>query len=583
MPKGFQSFAGFVGELKRRRVVGAVVAYTIAAAGVMQVADVVAPRLNLPANTVSIVILLALVGLPVVAALAWVYDVVPDARRAHDSARVPVPAAGGVSTAERASPAPATSAARPRAGLVAVLPFLNLSADPENEYFADGITEDVISHLSKVGALNVISRTSVMAFKKREQSLREIAAALGAATLLEGSVRRSGDRVRIVAQLVDAETDRHLWAETYDRELTDVFAIQTDVALQIAAALRAQLSPDERARIERQPTADLEAYQLYQQGRHWLLRYTAEGMQQGIRYFERAIQRDPGYALAYASIAMACAELAETGLLPPDDAYRRARVACATALALDACLAEAHVVNGQLKALCDFDWTGAEQDFQRALELSPSNADAWDLYGRMCAAQGRHDEAVVMEKRAQALDPLAHRTDLATALLRAGRYDEALEASRHAVEFDPHYDRARATLGWALLKTGREDEGFAELEQAVALSPGSTSWLAQLGEASALAGRTERAHEVLAQLEALSRERYVSPYHLAYVFTGLGEFDRAIDCLEQSHRERAGAVYGIKGSFLFAPLHPHPRFQALLGRMNLGSADTPPPLSVMPA
>src|SRR5207249_3398753 len=337
--------------------------------------------------------------------------------------------------------------AGPRPPSVAVLPFLNLSADPENEYFADGITEDVIAHLSKIRALKVISRTSVMAFKQREQSLREIGARLEVATLLEGSVRRAGDRVRIVAQLIDAESDRHLWAETYDRRLTDVFAIQTDVALQIAAALKAELSPDEQSRLHQEPTGDLQAYQHYLQGRHCYLRYTAEGSRKGIEYFEQAIAKDPNYAQAYAALAMAYTELGETGALQPDEAYARAKEASAKALALDSGLGEAHCMLAYIKAVCDFDWVGAEEAFKRALALTPNSADTYDLYGRMCLALERNDEALAMEQRAQELDPLAHRADVARALLRAGRYDEALQAATRATELDPQYARAHATLG----------------------------------------------------------------------------------------------------------------------------------------
>lgn len=452
---------------------------------------------------------------------------------------------------------------------VAVLPFANLSADPENEYFADGITEDLITQLSRIRALRVISRTSAMRFKGREHSLRQIGAALGAATLVEGSVRRVGDRVRIVAQLIDAGTDQCLWAETYDRQLTDVFAIQTEVTFQIAAALHARLSPDEKSRILKEPTSNLQAYQLYLKGRHCFVRYTGEGMRQGIAYFERAVELDPNYAVGYASIAMAYAELGEIGGMEPDRAYGRARGAAATALALDGGLAEAHCVLGQLKVACDFDWTGAEREFKRALELSPSSADTYVLYGRACSALERYDEAVAMERRAQELDPMACRTDFATSLLRAGRYEEALEMAEDAVEFDPHYDRGRATLGWAYLMKGLHAEGVAELEHAVALSSDSTAWLAQLGQAYAMAGRTDQAREVLRRLEELSRQRYVSPYHMAYIFTGLGEHDRAVNALERSYDQRAGAVYGIKGSFLFRALRSHPGFIALLRRMNL--------------
>src|ERR1051325_7102687 len=279
--------------------------------------------------------------------------------------------------------------AAPRPPSVAVLPFRNLSADPENEYFADGITEDVIAHLSKIRALKVISRTSVMPFKQREQSLKEIAARLEAATLLDGSVRRAGDRVRIVAQLVDAETDRHLWVETYDRQLTDIFGIQTDVALHIAEALKAELSVDERTRIRKEPTSDLRASQLYLLGRHWLVRYTPAAMQRAIEHFRGAIGRDPTYALAYASVAMTYAELAESGAMPPDAAARDAKQAAAHALRIDPQLGEAHCTVAYLKTIWDFDWAGAEAEFKRALELSPNSADTYDLYGPVRTAAGR--------------------------------------------------------------------------------------------------------------------------------------------------------------------------------------------------
>jgi len=224
---------------------------------------------------------------------------------------------------------------------------------------------------------------------------------------------------------------------------------------------------------------------------------------------------------------------------------------------------------GFLKALCDYDWPGAEQEFKRALELSPSSADAYDLYGRVCASLERYDEALTHVKRAHELDPLAHRTDVVTTLLRAGRFSDALQAATGAVEFDPYYDRGHATLGWAYIMNGMHDEGMAEIEKAIALSPGSTVWLAQLGQAHAMAGNLEKARDVLRQLEALSQQRYVSPYHFAYVYTGLGEQDAAMDWLERAYEQRAGATYGIKGSFLFTTLRSHPRFRALLQKMNL--------------
>jgi eukaryotic-like serine/threonine-protein kinase len=484
-------------------------------------------------------------------------------------ARVPADRFASAGTLAEALTAPAR--VEPRPPSVAVLPFLNLSADPENEFFADGISEDVIAHLSKIRSLKVISRTSVMPFKKREQSLREIGAKLDVATLLEGSVRRAGGRVRIVAQLIDAETDQHLWAETYDRDLTDIFSIQTDVALKIAAALEAELSPEERRRIRKEPTRDVEAYQQYLLGKHCMVRWTQEGVDQGIKHLEQAVTRDPNYALAYAILAYAYADIATgvAGALPPEEAFRRAKAAVARALEIDSGLAEGHAVLGYLKFVCDYDWAGAEQELKRAIELNPNSGEAYDFYGLMLAALERYDEAIEMQRRAHEVDPLFHRMDIATTLLRAGRYDEALRAVNWVLEVEPHFALAHATLGWVYLLNGRPEEGIAALERALSLSPESTMYLAQLGQAFALAGRSEQAREVLRRLDELSSQRYVSPYHMAYVYTGLGEHDRAMDLLERAYAERAGAVFGIKGSFLFTSLRGHPRFQALLRKMNL--------------
>jgi serine/threonine-protein kinase len=465
----------------------------------------------------------------------------------------------------------ATDGVWPRGPSVAVLPFLNLSADPENEFFADGITEDVIAQLSKIRSLKVIARGSVMRFKTRDQSLREIGMTLDVATLLEGSVRRAGSRVRIVSQLIDAETDRHLWAETYDRELTDIFAIQTDVALQIAAALKAELSPEERTRIRKEPTDDVEAYQLYLQGKHCLTRWTREGVDQGLKFLEQAIARDPEYALAYATIGWSYTELAlaVAGSDPPEEAFPRAKAAVARALEIDSGLAEAHAVLGHIKYACDYDWAGAEAEFKRAIELNPNTGEVYDFYGLMLSSLGRYDEAIELQRRAHALDPLAHRMDLVTTFLRAGRYDEALRAVTRVLEVEPGLALAHATLGWIHLMTGKPEQGISALERAVALSPESTLFLAQLGQALGQVGRTEQAREILRRLEEVSRRRHVSPYHMAYVYTGLGEQEQALDWLERAYEQRSGGVFGVKGSFLFASLRSQPRFQALLRKMNL--------------
>jgi serine/threonine-protein kinase len=374
-----------------------------------------------------------------------------------------------------------------------------------------------------------------------------------------------------VAQLIDSGTDRHLWAETYDRELTDIFAIQSDVALQIASALKAELTQEERSRIRKEPTDDVEAYQLYLQGRHCMHRWTGEGMEQGIKHLEQAIARDPDYALAYAAIAYAYTDMGigVAGVLPPNEAFERAKAAVGRALEIDSGLAEAHAVLAHLKYACDYDWAGAEEELKLALELNPNSGDTYDIYGLMLASLERYDEAVEMQRRAHELDPLAHRIDIATTLLRAGRYDDAYRAVTRVLEVEPHLALAHATLGWVHLLRGMPDQGIAELERAVSLAPDSAMYRAQLGQAFASVGRTEQAREIQRQLEAWSAERYVSPYHLAYIPAGLGEHDRAMDWLERAYEERAGGIFGVKGSFLFSSLRGHPRFKALVRRMNL--------------
>jgi serine/threonine protein kinase/tetratricopeptide (TPR) repeat protein len=492
-----------------------------------------------------------------------------DAALTRALAKLPVDRFRTVADFAVALSAPAPTSDRAGCPSVAVLPFRNLSTDPENEFFADGITEDVIAHLSKIRALKVISRSSVMPFKLRQQSLREIGATLGATTLLDGSVRRAGDRVRIVAQLIDGESDAHLWTETYDRQLTDIFAIQTDVALHIADALEAELSHDEQSRVQREPTKNLEAYQLFLHGRQWLVRFTPSALERAIEQFERVVALDPGFALAWTSMAMAFSELVEHGAIDPGLAHRRASEAVTHALRIDPDLAAAYTVRGHLKMMHELDWEGAESDYKRALELSPSDADAYDFYGRLCDALERFDEAVFMHQRAHELDPLTHRSDLATTYIRAGRYGEALASARDAVAIDPGYARAWATLGWAQIFSGLREEGLASIEHAAQLTPENTLWLGQVGAAFAMSGQEARAREILNDLEKRAASGYVSPYHLAYVYTALGDVERAIDLVESAVASRTGSAYALKGSFLFRSLHGHPRFQALLRRMKL--------------
>ncbi len=309
--------------------------------------------------------------------------------------------------------------------------------------------------------------------------------------------------------------------------------------------------------------------QFYLQGRAHILRFSGEGYRQAIVCFEQAIARDATYAAPYTGIAQAYSELAETGEMPPEEAYPKAQAAARRAIELDPDLADAHAMMAYVKMTYEFDWAGAEREFQRAIELNPNSADTYDLYGRLCGSLERYDEGIALQTRANELDPIVNKTDVATAYLRAGRHGEAIEYATRAVAVDTSDPRARFTLGWALLGNGQRDAGLREMERALETAGDNTLWLGQLGEAYGLSGETDKAAQILARLIERSRSGYVSPYHLAYVYTGLGKFDEAIEQLERAYERRSGAIYGIKGSFLFKPLRNHARFVALLRKMHL--------------
>ena len=450
---------------------------------------------------------------------------------------------------------------------VAVLPFTTTGRSDDDEDFALGITEDVIAHLSKVRTLRVISRASVMPFKDRVAGLEQVASRLNVAHVLDGSVRKAGERLRIVVQLIDAGSGQSLWAETYDRRLTDIFEIQTDVALQIAGALEAELSPKERERIARGPTPDLGAYEEYLLGRKAYLVFTRDSFDEAIAHYDRAIARDPRFALAHACRAVCYTELTETGFLGRAQTAANALSSASRAVTLDPELGEAHAAHAYARMVFEYDWEGAEASFRRAIELSPGYADTYDLYGRMLAGLERFDEAIALQQRAYELDPVSARSDTVTSLVRAGRNEEAIRLARRLLATDPDFTRLRTILGWALIRTGQVEEGIVELERGVALAPKEPMWLAQLGQALAMAGHRDRALEILRRLEAWPTP--VSPYHMAYVHTGLGDLERALDLLEQAFEKGTGALIAIKGSFLFTPLRGHPRFTALLERMRL--------------
>lgn len=455
---------------------------------------------------------------------------------------------------------------------IAVLPMANLSPDPENEYFSDGLTEDILMQLSKIRRLKVISRTSVMQYKNTLKNLRQIGRELGVATILEGSVRKAGSKVRITVQLLDAQTDEHLWAEAYDRELTDIFAIQSDVAQQIADALKAHVSPEERARIERTPTDNLEAYQAYLKGLFLWNQRTDESVNAGIEQFKRAIELDPGYAPAYVGLADSYIVLGNFGTYRPGAIYPAAKTAALKALEVDSELGDAYASLGLIKSNYDWDWAGAEQSFLKAIELRPGYANAHHWYALHLTHTGRFDQAIAEITRAQELDPLSMSisNNVAIAYYHARRDDEAIAVIQSTMAMHPRSSSAHWYLGIVLLATGSYAEAFSALCTASELSSGSNVGIeATLGYVYAKLGNRQKALEIAAALEDRYHSAYASPVFIALVHVGLGDRRTALEWLDLACDDRDGWLRTLKTSPFFDEIRDAPEYPSLLRRIGL--------------
>ena len=456
---------------------------------------------------------------------------------------------------------------------VAVLPFENMSTDPENEYFSDGITDDVIAQLSKVSALKVISRTSSMQYKKTTKKITTIADELGVSAVLEGSVRRAGQRVRIVVHLVDPRTEKHLWGETFDRQLSDIFEVQSEVAQQITGALSVALSPEEKSRVEKKATGDVDAYNMYLLGRFHANKWAEADVLKGIEYFQNAIAKDPAYAVAYAGLADAY-ELLSIGFSskPPAEYLALAKSMALKALEMDDSLAEAHTSLAYARWLGDLDWTGAEREFKRALELKSSYVMAHEWYAEFLAAQGRHDEAVAEIRKAQQLDPLAVPVTRAVGwiLYFAGRYDESEEELKKALAMNADFLGARLVLWWVYVARREFDAAISDIRRE-AEKPGlRTVKKLLLAYACAAAGNREEATGILWEIESKVAEENRLALLAAMLFTELGEKDRAFAQLQRAYEFREPGMLFLKVAPWAEPLRPDPRYGGLLERLGLG-------------
>jgi TolB-like protein/DNA-binding winged helix-turn-helix (wHTH) protein/Flp pilus assembly protein TadD len=467
------------------------------------------------------------------------------------------------------------TAARHPFSSLAVLPLENLTGDSKQDYFADGMTEELITQVSKLGDLKVISKTSVMQYKGTKKSLPQIARELHVDAVVSGAVQLAGDRVRITARLVNGATDQHIWAENYDRELSNVLLLQSDVATDIAKQIDVRLTPQQQQRLQAAAhPVNPEAYQSYLLGRYYWDKRTANGLAQSGQYFQDAIQKDPNFALAYSGLSDYYAFLTLIGgpeILPPRQAMSQSKNAAMKALQLDDSSAEAHTSMGHVLHNYDWGFTKAESEFKRAIELNPNYSTAHHLYAHLLMQMGRTDEGLREARRALELDPLSPfiNNGLARQYYLARQYDKAIEQCLHATEIDPTYLPARILVGLTYLQIGKTSEAVSALERARNMAPTLPMAHALLADAYAHAGRKSDAQKELTKLTEMSHARYVPSSYFAIVAIALGNNDQAFSYLQQGLHDRSEQSLYLKVEPLVDPLRGDPRFQELLKQVGL--------------
>jgi TolB-like protein/Tfp pilus assembly protein PilF len=453
---------------------------------------------------------------------------------------------------------------------LAVLPLENLSCDPEQEYFAEGLTEALITTLAKIGELRVISRTSVMLYKGVRKPLPEIARELGVDAVVEGTVLRAGERVRITAQLIDALKESHLWAESYERDLRDVLALQAEVAQAIAREIQVKLTPQEQAHFAQVKPVDPESYEAYLKGRYQWNWRSQEGLAEAVHYFQDAIVKDPTYAAAYTGLADCLSVLGFWSFVPPNEGCGKAKGLAQKALQIDHGLAEAHSSLAFATMFYDYDFVTAEREFERSIALNPRYVTAHHFFGWCLSLMGRYEEGYAEIKRAIRLEPRSSVLYwcLGSVYRRGRRYDEAIEQYQKAVGLDPNSAHAHGGLGLAYLNKSLHEPAIAAFRKAIELSRGAPTFLAFLAEAYATAGNRENAQKMLEKLQELSKQRYVTPYGLGRVYAALDKREEALHWLETAYRTRDPWMVFLKTDAEFDHFCSDLGFQHLLRRMN---------------
>ena len=579
------NFGNFFAELKRRNVYKIAVAYAIVGWLLVQIATQVFPFLEIPNWVVRLVIALVAIGFPIALVIAWAFEITPQGIERTEVADAMPSAAGqkkhawiyvaivgavlsiGLFFLGRYGFRNASSSSSelpPKS--IAVLPFDNLSEEKGNAYFAEGIQDEILTRLAKVADLKVISRTSTQHFKSAPDNLPQIAKQLGVMNILEGSVQKANDQVRVNVQLINALTDAHLWADTFDRKLTDIFAVETEIAKTIADTLQAKLTGSEKNAISKKPTENPAAHELYLQGRYFWSKRSAANLRKSIDYFNQAIAQDPNYALAYAGLAQAWMVLPAYNGGAPVECKPHAEAAARKALSLDETLSDAVAVLASIKAEYDFDFPDARSEYERAIQLNPNDATARHWFSTDClATTGDHVSELAEMQRAAELDPLSLviNTNLGNAYLHNNRLDEAIAQFRKAIEMDPNFYFAQWSYGLALMLQKKIPEAIAQFEKATSITDDPIP-LGMLGLGYGLSGRKDDAQKILAKLLESRAQRFTPAYSLALVCVGLGDQDEAINWLEESYRERDGNnIAAIRVDPSLAPLHGNPRFEAL--------------------
>jgi TolB-like protein/Tfp pilus assembly protein PilF len=463
------------------------------------------------------------------------------------------------------------SRASPAIRSLAVLPLESLSGDASQEYFADGLTDELIATLGQISALRVISRTSVMPYKRARKALPEIARALNVDAVVEGTILRSGGQVRITAQLIDARADKHLWSDTYQGDLRDILTLQHKVARAIASQIQVNVNRQEQASLTHAKAVDPEAYEAYLKGRYFWNKRTADGLKTARDYFDQAVAHDSSYAPAYSGLADTYALLGDWqyGVMAPAEAFPRAKAAAIKALELDNTLGEAHISLAFCLEGFDWDVASAEKEFRRGLELNPGYATAHHWYAWHLSLVRRNGEAIAEMRKAERLDPLSLiiNADLAELLLIAHLYDDSVQQSRKTIEMDPHFALAHNQLGQAYLQKRMAEEAIPELQEAIKLSGGSPTSTANLARAYAISGRRNEAVQLLTGLKTHSSPDHSNASEIAMIYAAFGDRDQAMTWLERAYQERFNPGVLLRPGF--DPLRSDPRFQGLTRRVGL--------------